>query len=385
MEKAKKNRIITGCIGTAAALTVSILIVIIGFIFFSGAPKISLKFLTGEYNAKTSYLTIQRANKEYAAETVKKDEVFVPAYGITIKKGVDEKSKPLVIVTAVKSDSPAKNAVNGTKKIVPLVVGAEITKIGSVNVSDQSIEELAKKFEESGNSIKIKAVIPGGGILPLIITTLLTILISLLIVIPIGVCAAIYLIEYAKGGKLLSIIRFATESLAGIPSILFGLFGLLFFVKFIGIGQSIFAGSLTLSILLLPTVIRTTEETLKTIPQAEKEASYGLGANRLQTLVRIILPGAIPGILVAVILSTGRIVGESAALLFTAGTYAKTPSGIFDSAATMTVRSYVEVKEYGNVEMASAIGIVLIMIVLILNISSRVVSNRLLNKKQAKD
>ncbi len=211
----------------------------------------------------------------------------------------------------------------------------------------------------------------------MIISTLMLIGLSLLIAVPIGVFAAIYLVEYAKEGKLLRLIRFATESLAGIPSIVYGLFGMIFFVKLLSFGQSMLSGSLTLSIILLPTIIRTTEETLKTVPPSYKEGSFALGANKLQTLWKVIMPNALSGILVAVILSIGRIVGESAALLFTAGTFAKVPKGFLDSGASLTVRAYMEVKEYANIEMACGIGIILLLIVFVLNILTKLITRKL--------
>lgn len=217
----------------------------------------------------------------------------------------------------------------------------------------------------------------GGGIWPMIVTTLYTIVISLAIATPIGICAAVYLQEYAKQGRLVNIIRFATESLTGIPSIIYGLFGAVFFVTTLKMGMSIIAASLTLTIIVLPVIIRTTEEALKTVPNTYREGSLALGATKLQTLYKVILPSAMPGILSGVILSMGRIVGESAAIFLTAGTVAAMPSSIFSSARTLTVHSYLVTQETGNIELASAIGIVLIVIILILNLSAMYISKKL--------
>lgn len=217
----------------------------------------------------------------------------------------------------------------------------------------------------------------GGGIWPMIIATIYTIAISLALATPVGILAAVYLQEYAKQGRLVRIIRFATESLTGIPSIIYGLFGAVFFVAAFKLGMSIIAASLTLTIMILPVIIRTTEESLKTVPQSYREGSLALGTTKLQTLFKVVLPSAMPGILSGVILSMGRIIGESAAIFLTAGTVAAMPEGIFSSARTLTVHSYLVTQEAGDIELAAAIGIVLIVIILLLNFSATFISKKL--------
>jgi phosphate transport system permease protein len=215
------------------------------------------------------------------------------------------------------------------------------------------------------------------GIWPMIVTTIYTIVISLVIATPIGILAAVYLQEYAKQGRLVRIIRFATESLTGIPSIIYGLFGAVFFVTILKFGMSIIAASLTLTIIVLPVIIRTTEESLKTVPKTYREGSLALGTTKLQTLYKVILPSAMPGILSGIILSIGRIVGESAAIFLTAGTVAALPESILSSARTLTVHSYLVTQESGDIELAAAVGIVLIVIILVLNLSATFISKRL--------
>lgn len=214
------------------------------------------------------------------------------------------------------------------------------------------------------------------GILPMTITTLYTVLLALLIGTPIGILAAIYLQEYAKQGSIVKFIRFSTEILAGIPSIIYGLFGSIFFVIMLKMGYSILAASLTLAIMILPVIIRTTEEALKTVPESYKEASLALGGTRFQTLYKVIIPSAMPGILSGVILSIGRIIGESAAILLTAGTAVALPKSVMNSARTLTVHAYLVTKEQGNIELAAGIGIVLIVIILILNLLSRFIGRK---------
>lgn len=218
---------------------------------------------------------------------------------------------------------------------------------------------------------------PKTGILPSIIATLEMVAISLFIAAPIGIFAAIYLTEYAKQGRITNLIRFATESLSGIPSIIYGLFGMLFFVKTLGWGWSLLSGSLTASIMILPTIIRSTEETIKSVPVEFREGSYGLGATKIRTIFRIILPTASPGILAAMILSIGRVVGETAALVLTAGTVLQIPGSAFDSGRTMSVHLYLLAKEGISFESAFATATVLIITVLLVNFSATSIATKM--------
>lgn len=216
-----------------------------------------------------------------------------------------------------------------------------------------------------------------GGILPMIVSTVYMVGVSIAIATPIGILAAIYMQEYAKQGKLVKAIRFATESLSGIPSIIYGLFGGIFFVTVLKLSFSILSGALTVAIIILPLIIRTTEEALKTVPRSYREASLALGSTKFQTLYKVVLPSAVPGILSGIILSVGRVIGESAAIFLTAGTVAQMPSGIFDSARTLTVHAYLLTKESGDIQTAAALGIVLIFIVLTLNTIAKTIAKKL--------
>lgn len=215
-------------------------------------------------------------------------------------------------------------------------------------------------------------------LLPALVTTVLMTVLSLLIAVPIGVSTSIYLVEYAKrGNKYVELIRLTAETLSGIPSIVYGLFGLLFFVTALGWGFSIMAGAFTLAIMILPLVIRTTEEALKSVPDAYREASFGLGAGRLRTIFKIILPTAIPGILVGIILSVGRIVGESAALIYTAGTVAQIPDSLFSSGRTLAIHMYALSSEGLYTDQAYATAVVLLVIVLFINWLSALIAKKL--------
>ncbi|MEG0051363.1 MAG: phosphate ABC transporter permease PstA [Terrisporobacter sp.] len=216
-----------------------------------------------------------------------------------------------------------------------------------------------------------------GGIFPMVVSTVYMVLISIGIATPIGILSAIYLHEYAKKGKIVEIIRFATECLSGIPSIIYGLFGGIFFVVTLKMQYSIISGALTVAIIILPVIIRTTEEALKTVPNEYREGSLAMGATKFQTLYKVILPSALSGILSGVILSIGRVIGESAAILLTAGTVANMPTSVFDSARTLTVHSYLLTKEMGDISGAATVGVVLIVIVLALNTLAKFIVRRL--------
>ncbi len=214
------------------------------------------------------------------------------------------------------------------------------------------------------------------GILPDILNTLYIILTTILIVLPLGVGAAIYLTEYATNKRLVGMIEYAAETLSGIPSIIYGLFGSLFFCLFLNLDKSLLAGSLTLVIMNLPTIMRTTQESLKTVPQSYREGAFGLGAGKWRVIRTVVLPNCVEGIITGCILSVGRIVGESAALLFTAGfahTLAGFFEGLFSSGATLTVALYVYATEDGNFEVAFAIAAILMILTLLINLSATLI------------
>ena len=208
---------------------------------------------------------------------------------------------------------------------------------------------------------------------PALINTLLMILLALLVSLPLGIGAAIYLTEYTgRGNKLVSLIRITAETLSGIPSIVYGLFGMLFFVTALKLKLSLISGALTLSIMVLPTILRTTEEALLAVPESYREGSFGLGAGRLRTVWKIVLPSALPGIFAGVILAMGRIVGESAALIYTAGTVAKVPDSLFSSTRTLAVHMYALSSEGLYIDQTYATAVVLLLIVVGINaLSSR--------------
>lgn len=214
--------------------------------------------------------------------------------------------------------------------------------------------------------------------MPALINTGIMIVVTLLIALPTGIGAAIYLTEYAKqNSKIVQLIRITTETLSGIPSIVYGLFGFLMFVIALGWKYSLISGAMTLAIMVLPLIIRTTEESLLGVPMSYREASFGLGAGKVRTIFQVVLPAAVPGILSGVILSIGRIVGETAALIFTAGTVAQLPGSIFDSTRTLSVHMYALISEGLHMDAAYATAVVLLLLVILINIASSKIADKL--------
>ena len=214
----------------------------------------------------------------------------------------------------------------------------------------------------------LKYTSENGSLFPALINTIIMTALSLIIAVPFGIFSAIFLVEYAKrGNKFINVIRITTETLSGIPSIVYGLFGMLFFVTTLKWGYSLLAGAFTLSIMILPLIMRTTEEALKAVPDSYREGSFGLGASKLRTVFRIVLPSAVPGILAGIILAVGRIVGETAALIYTAGTVADIPDGVMGSGRTLAVHMYSMSREGLHMDQAYATAVVLLVLVIGIN------------------
>lgn len=222
-------------------------------------------------------------------------------------------------------------------------------------------------------------------LIPALLTTVMMIGLSLLFAVPLGVFSAIYLVEYAKrGSKLVRLVRIMAETLSGIPSIVYGLFGSLCFVVWLGWGFSLLSGSCTLAIMILPLIMRTTEESLAAVPDSFREGSFGLGAGRLRTVFRIVLPSAAPGISAGVILAIGRIVGETAALIYTAGTMAQLPSSLLSSGRTLSIHMYVLSSEGLYTGQAYATSVILLVVVIAINALSGYIARRLSFDRQSR-
>ena len=214
--------------------------------------------------------------------------------------------------------------------------------------------------------------------LPALLNTILMAILALLIALPIGIGASVYLTEYAKSGNpLITVVRLATETLSGIPSVIYGLFGALFFVKFLNLGLSIVAGAATLSIMILPLIMRTTEEALLSVEDGYREGSFALGAGKLRTIFQVVLPSALPGIFSGVVLALGRVIGESAALIFTAGTVAEVAKSFTSSGRTLAVHMYLISGEGIYVNQTYATAVILLILVIVMNLLSEWIANKL--------
>lgn len=215
-------------------------------------------------------------------------------------------------------------------------------------------------------------------LVPALINTVIMTVMALVIAVPLGIFSAVFLVEYAKkGNQFVEVIRLTTETLQGIPSIVYGLFGLLFFVTKLGWGMSLLAGAFTLSIMILPLIMRTTEEALKSVPDTYREGSFGLGAGKLRTIFRIVLPSAVPGILAGVILAVGRVVGETAALMYTSGTVAKVPDSVMGSGRTLALHMYTLASEGLHTDKAYATAVILLVLVIGINVLSTLAAKKI--------
>jgi phosphate transport system permease protein len=219
-----------------------------------------------------------------------------------------------------------------------------------------------------------------GGIFPVVVGTILLTLVAIAIATPLGVGTAIYLTEYTRESRITRVIRFGADCLAGIPSIIFGLFGFIFFVTILQMGWSILSGGLTLAFMILPTIIRTSEEAIKSVPDSFREVSFSLGATRWETVQKVVLPSALPGIVTGVMLGVGRSIGETAAVIFTAGSSLRMPTSLMDSARTMSVHFYILAREGISTENAYGTAAILVITILLINLTAYGLMNRFVAK-----
>lgn len=290
---------------------------------------------------------------------------------------LDGPDLPVIVVAGKKAASAAElSAIRDTAGAAGLAYAAD--------VQAEDLSTLTRKGRVSGWNLTLRYILeePGlsgkvGGISSIILNTFFMLLITVAMAGPIGVAAAVYLVEYAKQGPLVSAIRLGTETLAGIPSIIFGLFGFLFFVDILGFGFGLMSGCLTLTLMILPTIVRTSEEALKSVPKSLREGSLALGATKLQTIVRVVVPAASPGILTGLILAIGRAVGETAALLFTMGSDYKLAKGLFSSARSLSAHVYLLFAEGISFDRAFSTATVLILVVLAFNAAAKLLVGRM--------
>lgn len=387
----------------SAGIAVLVLFSIFFYVFQKGASTLSWKMLTNDYWAVNYNLTFEdTAPGAFTYDgTLPEGEYFSEKFGFAAKDAISHDKAKQIIITYIDENSPLKSAIVETAGATyhqahSIELGSEVQKFTFKNAKDvsrsagtivnQDAKTMVETLETSGESlVGLYYKTSGGGIFGSLKATFMLIAMSLVIALPVGIFAAIYLNELAKKNRLTSMIRSSIEMLSGVPSIVFGLMGMTVFFPITAAlgatGPSVLLGAMTLSVILLPVIIRQTEEALIVVPMGLRSASLSLGATETQTIFRVILPSALPGILSATLLSVSRIIGESAALIYTTGTFVNDNPKLREGATSLAVQIWsVMSGEQPNFELASAISIVVLLIVLVLNIGVKIVTNRL-NRK----
>lgn len=395
-----KDTILNGITYLSSGISVLVLAAIFIFVFTQGFSSLSLDLLTGNYWAN-NYLTAVEADRNapdrfQVPKKLGEEVAFSEAWGVGFVDALDENKEPIVLIEYIDEASPFASlidkSVHDRETKLSAEVGYQVERINYMgkdghikivgNLMSNDAKQVAQALDQNAQSIQeMYFKTPGGGIRGSILATLYLIVVALLVSLPLGIAAAIYLREYASKNKLTGWIRSAVEMLSGVPSIIFGLMGVtvLFPITqlFGATTTNILLGGLTLAVILLPTIIRSSEEALIVVPQSLRDASLSLGASRSQTIFKVVLPNAIPGILTGVLLSIGRVIGESAALIYTMGTYVNDAPQLLSQGTSLAVHIYnIMSSEQPNFELACAISIVILVFVLILNISIKWISRR---------
>lgn len=381
---------------TITYIAASISILALGTIFYlvlsKGVGLLNWELITGDYEAQF-YNGEMQENVVFSntprPDSLGDDVYYSEKWGIAAKDDTNKENKTIIVVVYVADDSPLNNMIdkNGNNyedfgvKVGDLITAIKFDEKASA-LSAWGAEHMINELDSSDTYREIVFNTEGGGIRGSIITTLYLIGLTLLFALPIGIFTAIYLNEFAGSNKLTNALRSMIEVLTGVPSIIFGLMGLAVFVPLVDRllnteGTSIISGALTLAVILLPVIIRSTEESLKVVPDDFRSASLALGANHTQTTFKVVLPSAIPGILTGTLLAIGRIIGESAALIFAVGTLIRDEISIFTGSTTLSVHIWSLMKdEPANIELASTIALLILIIVLILNLSVKLISKK---------
>lgn len=382
-----------------SSIGIVILVLIYVFIFSNGSSLINKDFIFNDYWSKTSYVSINdyQLDKQYPKpSTLSKDVVYSSKLGLGLVDYTTTSNEQVVLVEYIASDSVFSNVSDlyDPSNNVKIEVGMDLNKItytyngaslttGSSKEQDASTVMANLEKASSIDEVFIKTV--GGGIRGSIITTLITILVSVSICIPISIAAAIYLNEYSSKNKITALMRSGIELLSGVPSIIFGLVGVVVFYPLVSSlnasGNTILLGSLTMVVVLLPVAIRTCEEALKVVPNNLREASLSLGCSKTQTIFKVVIPSSIGGILTSIVLSIGRVIGESAALVYTMGTIINDHPSLTSTGTTLSVQIYKEMSgEQPNIQLACAISIIILVLVVLINIFVKILSNRISKK-----
>jgi len=393
MDRKMKRRLIDGILQLFtflfSALNIVVLIMIVSFVVAEGAKLLHPDLLIYDYNSNT-YISeplldenndIAYCNCEQPIETISEESFFSEKWGVAFGDDFDVLGKGVVTVEYIHPNSPLntlKNKMSVGSPTFRLLEEYYIRRIAFFNgpsaLDIYGAQTMIDMLEQQDTFRELEVITKGGGIRGSVFTTLYLVGLTLLMALPIGISAAIYLNEYAsKKNRYVRYLRQFIELLTGVPSIIYGLMGLAFFVPFIinissATGPSILSGAMTLTIIVLPVIIRTTEESLRVVPNEFRQASFALGASKTQTVFKAVLPSAIPGILSATLLSIGRIVGESAALIFAIGVIIKDEVNIFGQSTSLAVHIYAMMTdEPANIELSATISLIILIIVLILN------------------
>lgn len=387
-----KDGLLNGLTYLFSSFGILILVLIFNFIFSNGASSISLDLLKGDYYSESYTLKYtENYNGNFTYEC-KSDEFFSKNWGIAFIDSKNLEGEEVVQISYVDINSPLNEMTDSSSNTyVAIEVGQMINKGVLVGNGDNILtigskddaSDVAKKFDKAISITNLSLSTDGGGIRGSLIATFLLIIITVLIALPIGICASIYLSVYAKKNKLTDLLESMIDMTGGVPSIIFGLVGVIVFIPLLNKiiasdGVSLMAGVLTLSIMLLPVIIKTTKEAIDVIPKSLSQASLALGASQTQTIFKIILPNAIPGILTSTLLCIGRIIGESAALIFVVGSQVSDNVSINNGATTLATHIWNLLGgESPNYELACAISIVILTVVLLLNIVVKIIGKKL--------
>lgn len=394
----RNDMLLNGITYIASAISVLVLGAVLWFLIAKGASTLNLDLITNNYWSQNLLGTVEKQPGDYPL-TQEVDGVYSESWGIALKDSVNAQKEKTVEVVYIHPSSPLKNmtsAVAGEdNRAISLEVGYDIQKIDYVmadgvatftgRILSQDAVTVIDKIDQAQSITSMYYKTPGGGILSSLITTLYLIVISLCIALPIGISSAIYLHEYASKNRTNRWIRQGIETLTGVPSIVYGLMGVtvLFpITQLLGAtSTSILLGGLTMSIILLPTIIKATEEALIVVPQSLRDGSLSLGATKSQTIFKVVLPCAVNGILTGILLSIGRVIGESAALIYTMGTFINDSPALLKQGTSLSVMIWSSMSgEQPNFELASAVSIIILIIVLVLNFVVKVIAKRFTKK-----
>ena len=375
----------------SSSFSIICLLGILIYVLVTGASSLDFRMLTGDYYENPSFATVIKEDDTVFDLQDNNGVYYSLVWGIGLQDSNDLEGNACVLISYIDEKSPLNNAKNQTtQEPIKVSVGQMLKRVqmktdsgNLVLTAKQGSQELAKKLDLGKEMTEFYYSSMGGGIRGSLITTLYLILLTLVIALPIGTIAAIYLANYTKDNAFTKIIRTLIDMIGGIPSIFFGLIGVIIFIPFVSnisgnSGGSIISGALTMSIMLLPTIIKNTEEAINNIPKGYKMSALSLGASETQTTFKIILPNAIPGILTGVLLSIGRIIGESAALIFAIGTAIQDDISLTKGSTTLAVHIWTVMSgENPNYAQACAISIIILIVVLVLNITVKLVCKKM--------